>query len=129
MNLFPSTSQALLEIMEKSDSSDKSDPENETLLEVEAQTHLEAASKKQSNSDNPKNSVNPPKNKKARKKKSDAVGALACPVLFGNDGLLLVARAFMKVLTNAKQSTDKKAEKFWEEVCVIFEEFVVSANI
>ena len=34
----------------------------------------------------------------------------------------------MKVLTNAKQSTDKKAEKFWEEVCVTFKEFVASAN-
>ena len=34
----------------------------------------------------------------------------------------------MKVSTNAKQSTDKKAEKFWEEVCVIFEKFVASVN-
>ena len=34
----------------------------------------------------------------------------------------------MKVSTNAKQSTDKKAEKFWEAVCVKFKEFVVSAN-
>ena len=34
----------------------------------------------------------------------------------------------MKVLQNAKHSTDKKAEKFWDEVYVTFEEFVSTAN-
>ena len=34
----------------------------------------------------------------------------------------------MKVSNNAKQSTDKKAEKFWDEVYSTFEEFVISAN-
>ncbi len=63
--------------------------------------------------------MNPPKNKKARKKKSDAVSARSGSFLFGSDELLLVARTFMKVSTNAKQSTDKKAETFWEDMCHI----------
>ena len=34
----------------------------------------------------------------------------------------------MKVSNNANHSTDKKAEKCWDEVDVMFEEFVVTAN-
>ncbi len=34
----------------------------------------------------------------------------------------------MKVSNNAKHSTDKKAEKIWDEVYSTFEEFVPSAN-
>ncbi len=34
----------------------------------------------------------------------------------------------MKVSNNAKHSTDKKTEKFWDEVYVMFEECVVTAN-
>jgi hypothetical protein len=41
---------------------------------------------------------------------------------------LLVARAFMNVSTDAKNSTDKKAEKFWDEVYATFEKYVASAN-
>jgi hypothetical protein len=41
---------------------------------------------------------------------------------------LLVARAFMKVSTDTKHSTDKKAEKFWDEVHATFEQYVASAN-
>ena len=48
--------------------------------------------------------------------------------LFSSDELLLVARAFMKVSTDAKHSTDKKAEKFWDEVYATFEKYLESAN-
>jgi hypothetical protein len=48
--------------------------------------------------------------------------------LFSSDELLLVARAFMKVSTDAKHSTDKKAEKFWDEVYTTFEKYLESAN-
>jgi hypothetical protein len=48
--------------------------------------------------------------------------------LFGIEEQLLVARTFMKVSNNAKHSTDKKAEIFWDEVYVTFEEFVTTAN-
>ena len=34
----------------------------------------------------------------------------------------------MKVLNNVKHSTDKRADKFWDEDYVTFEEFVASAN-
>ena len=34
----------------------------------------------------------------------------------------------MKVLNNAKHSTDKKADKLWDEVYVTFMEFVASGN-
>ena len=34
----------------------------------------------------------------------------------------------MKVSNNVKHSTDMKAEKFWDEVYVTFEEFVATAN-
>ena len=34
----------------------------------------------------------------------------------------------MRVSTNPKHSTDKKAKKCWEEVYTGFEEFVVMAN-
>ena len=34
----------------------------------------------------------------------------------------------MKISTDAKHSTDKKAEKFWDEVHTKYEEYVVTAN-
>jgi hypothetical protein len=41
---------------------------------------------------------------------------------------LLVSKAFLKVSCDAKHSTDKKAEKFWEEVSIVFEDLVATAN-
>ena len=49
-------------------------------------------------------------------------------LVFGSEELLLVSKALMKVLNNAKHSTDKKADKFWDEAYATFEEFVASAN-
>ena len=34
----------------------------------------------------------------------------------------------MKVSNNARHSTEKKTENFWDEVYVTFEEFVATAN-
>jgi hypothetical protein len=41
-------------------------------------------------------------------------------VSYSADELLLVAKAFMKVSCDAEHSTDKKAERFWEEVSLLF---------
>jgi hypothetical protein len=47
---------------------------------------------------------------------------------FGRDELLILAKAFMKVSCNAKQSTDRKVDKFWEDISLHFQEFVSSTN-
>ena len=72
----------------------------------------------------------PTKSKKAQKKKSsgEPVSPHSCSVAFRSKELLLVSKAFMKVSNNAKHSTDKKADKFRDEVYVMFEEFVATAN-
>jgi hypothetical protein len=74
--------------------------------------------------------ANPKKNKKAQKKKLSGkpVSAHSHSVAFGSKELLLVVKAFIKVTNNAKHSTDKMADKFWDEVYTMFEEFVASAN-
>jgi hypothetical protein len=46
----------------------------------------------------------------------------------GADELLLVAKAFIKVSCHAKHSTERKVEKFWEEVSSAFEEYIVTSN-
>ena len=111
--------------MDGSDTSSKSD--QETLVDIQSRKRLEAASKKRSRNKASK-PVKPPRKKKARKKKSDSVSAQSRSVSFGVEELLLVVQAFMKVSNNAKQSTDKKAENFWDEVYVMFEEFVATAS-
>ena len=42
--------------------------------------------------------------------------------------LLLVAKAFMKVCSNAKLGTDKKMEKFWEDIHIHYNELVTTNN-
>jgi len=124
-DLFPSTGEDAFESMDGSDASSKSD--QEMLVEIQARKRSEVASKKQSGNRASK-PVKPAWKKKARKKKSDAVSAHSRSVSFGVEELLLVVRACMKVSNNAKHSTDKKAESFWDEVYVTFEEFVATAN-
>ena len=68
------------------------------------------------------------KKTRANKKEGKAASARSRTASFGSEELLLVARAFMKVSTDAKHSTDKKAEKFWDEVHATFEQYVASAN-
>lgn len=72
------------------------------------------------------NCVKPPKKKKSWKKKSSSncCHSVSC----GADELLLIAKAFMKVSTNVKHSTDKKAKNIWDEVYTTFEEFVAMTN-
>ena len=41
---------------------------------------------------------------------------------------LLVAKAFMKVRSNAKLGTDKKMEKFWEDIHLHYNELVTTSN-
>ena len=66
--------------------------------------------------------------KKAHKKKGDSASAPSCTASFGIDELLHVAQVFRKVSNNGKHSTDKNAKKIWDEVYVMFEELVVTAN-
>ena len=124
-DLFLSTREDAFESIDGSNTSSESD--QETLVEIQVRKHSEAASKMQSGNRVSK-AVKPPRKKKACKKKSDAVSAHSCLVLFGVEELLLVACAFMKVSNTATHSTDKKAEKFWDEVYITFEEFVTTEN-
>ncbi len=70
--------------------------------------------------------MQPPKNKRSRQKKINSNRCRSSS--YSEDELLLVAKAFMKVSTNAKHSTDKKADKFWYKVYTCFEELVATAN-
>ena len=47
---------------------------------------------------------------------------------FSPEELLLVTKAFMKVSSNAKLSTDKKMEKFWEDIHLHYNELVTTSN-
>ena len=124
-DLFPSTGEDAFESMDGSDASSESD--QKMHVKIQARKCSEAASKKRSGNKALK-PVKPPRKKKAHKKTGDAVSARSRSVSFGVEELLLVARAYMKVSNNAKHSTHKKAEKFWDEVYVTFEESVATAN-
>jgi hypothetical protein len=109
------------------DNGESSDSDQETLEEVATRKHAEAAATLKKRNGNLTKPSQPPK-KKSQKKTGDTVSARSRSVSFGVEELLLVARAFMKVSQNAKHSTDKKADKFWDEVYVTFVEFVSTAN-
>ena len=47
---------------------------------------------------------------------------------FSPEELLLVAKAFMKVSSNAKHGIDKKMEKFWEDIHLHYNELVTMSN-
>ena len=50
------------------------------------------------------------------------------PTSFGPEELLLVTKAFMKVSSNAKHSTDKTREKFWEDIHIHYDKLVTTSN-
>jgi hypothetical protein len=132
-DLFPSTGgDAFDDSADGSDMSSESD--QETLREIEARKRAASrpAPKKQSSTKVTKATNQTKSNKSKTKKKKnssgESVSARCRSVAFRSEELLLVSKAFMKVSNNAKHSTDKKAEKFWDEVCSTFEEFVASAN-
>jgi hypothetical protein len=126
VDFFPSTSRDCCGSAEGSNASSESD--QETLLELKARKS-KALKKKQSGRKVTKDD-HPMKSKNTRKKKSsgEPISACSCSFIFGSEELLLVSKAFMKVLNNAKHSMDKKADKFWDEAYVTFEELVASAN-
>ena len=71
--------------------------------------------------------------KKKRKKKATSVnttgkGKKAGSTTFTPDELLLLSKAYMKVSCNAKHGTDKKAEKFWDDIALRYVELVGKAN-
>ena len=47
---------------------------------------------------------------------------------FSPEELLLVAKAFIKVSLNVKLGTDKKMEKFWEDIHLHYNELVTTSN-
>ena len=66
-------------------------------------------------------------------KKNNAVTKTGCnnkkhSTSFSPEELLLVAKAFMKVNSNAKVGTDKKMEKFWEDIHLHYNELVSTSN-
>jgi len=100
--------------------------------ELETLTHI-AACEKRGSKKRSKTAKLPSKSPKrqAAKNKSSATSSAVVrsrSVSYSSDELLLVSKAFMKVSCDAKHSTDKKAEKFWEEVSIVFEELVATAN-
>ena len=55
-------------------------------------------------------------------------GKKAGSTTFTPDELLLLSKAYMKVSCNAKHGTDKKAEKFWDDIALHYVELVGKAN-
>ena len=55
-------------------------------------------------------------------------GKKAGSTAFTPDELLLLSKAYMKVSCNAKHGTDKKAEKFWDDIALRYVELVGKAN-
>jgi len=51
-----------------------------------------------------------------------------CSSSFSPEELLLVSRAFIKVNNNAKHVTDKKADKFWDDIHLNNYELVGTSN-
>ena len=47
---------------------------------------------------------------------------------FSPEELLLVSKAFMKLSNNAKHGTDKKANKFWDDIHLHYNELVATSN-
>lgn len=121
-NLFPSTGGDAFSNPDSSDESSESD--RETLNEIGRRKRAAEASKNRE-----KKVAQRPKKKTARKKKKTDHPSNRCRTsAYGAEELLLVSKAFMKVSTDAKHATDKKAEKFWDEVNTKFEEFVATTN-
>ena len=108
------------------ESEDSSSSDQDTLVEVaEKKRAAGEASKKRSAA---QKAAKPAKKTRANKKAGKAAGARCRTTSFGSEELLLVAKAFMKVSMDAKHSTDKKAEKFWDEVYATFEKYVACSN-
>ncbi len=105
--------------LEAPESEDSSSSDQDILAE---KSH---AIKKRSAAQKPAKVV---KKTRANKKAGKAASTRSRTASFGSEELLLVARAFMKVSNDPKHSTDKKAEKFWDEVHATFEQLVASAN-
>jgi hypothetical protein len=69
--------------------------------------------------------------KKTAKKKTPSTngkGKKAGSTTFTPDELLLLSKAYMKVSCNAKHGTDKKADKFWDDIALHYVELVKKSN-
>lgn len=96
---------------------DNSNLESKMLASVKAAKN--AAAKKQKG----KNGA-PTQKKKLNAKTSAMWCHHTHSLVFDSNMLLLLAKAFMAVSHNAKQSTNKKADKFWEEISQQFEKLI-----
>jgi hypothetical protein len=71
--------------------------------------------------------------KKAKKKKSSVIvntgkGKKVGSTTFTLDELLMLSKAYIKVSCNATHGTDKKADKFWDEIALHYLELVGKSN-
>lgn len=55
-------------------------------------------------------------------------GHCACLLAYDSNELLLLAKVFMFMSYNAKQSTNKKANNFCEEISQLFVELIATTN-
>ena len=111
-------------------SSSSSDEESKTLAAVELKkrnskgrsvangspkTHLVTRGRKRKASPNVLSSAKKQQQKKKASSMTDDADKKHSSS-FSPEELLLVSRAFMKVSNNAKHDTDKKADKFWDDI-------------
>ena len=112
--------------------SDSNEEESDDSKELETIAQIAACEKSVSKKRSKKVQQHSKNTKRVASKSNSSTTSSAVvrslSVSYSADELLLVAKAFMKVSCDAKHSTDKKAEKFWEEVSLIFEELVATAN-
>ena len=122
-----------------SNSDDKS--ECETLAELErGHTKVGWAAKQTKKNKHP-TVASAKKKQPTRKKKAPTISAptISAPTTtddcntkhstsFSPEELLSVAKAFMKVSSNAKHPTDKKMEKFWEDIHLHYNDLVTTSN-
>jgi hypothetical protein len=105
------------------DKEDSSASESETLA-----LHCKNAAAKKRKGKKAAPAVRPKKKKNGKAKSPPIQVPQARSLAYDTDELLLLVKAFMTASCNVKQSTEKKADKFWEEISQQFEELIAMAN-
>ena len=104
--------------------SDVSDSESEILTQIEGLKRSEESTKKHK-AKTVRNTATGPKKKTTKKrssvtKEARPASARSRSAAYTADEFLLVAKAFMRASCDAKHATDRKAEKFWDEVSTVY---------
>jgi hypothetical protein len=112
-------------------STNGSETESETLADLEQMRMKASATTKKTNRTNhpkhasAKNRKLPKKNKASTKTDGNEKKQENS---FSPEELLLVAKAFMKASSNSKHGTDKKMQKFWDDIHLHYNELVTTSN-